>query len=166
MIPNEIRDALQKVCITLTKYRVDCLLIGGSAVAFYGYQRISGISIFKPEVKTDLDFWYNPTHENFLNIVKSLQELTIDISELENIVFDPQKTYLKIPFERFHLDFLPQMKGLSSYSECKKKSRREIIDGNEIFVIGLNDMIANKIAIDRDIDKNDLEYLRKLQKEK
>jgi len=140
--------------------------VGGTAVGFYGYQRISGISLIKPELKTDLDFWYNPTTENFLNIVKALKELKVDAADLEKIVFDPHRTYLKIPFNKFHLDFLPQMKGLSSYSVSKKNCQREIIDGNEILVIGLSDLIANKLAIDRDVDKNDIDHLRKTKKEK
>jgi len=166
MISNEIRDSLKKVCEALNKHKVDCMLIGGTAVGFYGYQRISGMTVFNLELKSDLDFWYNPNTENFFNIVKALSELEVDTSELEKFIFDPQRTYLKIPFEKFHLDFLPQMKGLSSYVSCKKNARKEIIDGNEFFVIGLSDLIANKIAIGRVIDKDDLDYLNKLQKEK
>jgi len=165
MISNELRSALQQVYAVLNKHKVDCLLIGGSAVTFYGYQRISGISIFKPEVKTDLDFWYNPTIENFNSILKALNELNVDASDLEQIVFDPQRTYLKIPFEIFHIDFLPQMQGVSSYSVCKKNARKETIDGNEIFILGLNDLIANKVAINRDIDKDDLKHLKNLSSE-
>ncbi len=166
MISNEIRDSLKKVCVILNKHNVDCMLIGGSAVGFYGYQRISGISIFNNEIKSDLDFWYNPTIENFYHIVSAMSDLEVDTSELERIIFDPQKTYLKIPFEKFHLDFLPQMKGLSSYSNSKKNAGKEFVDGNEFFVIGLSDLIANKIATGRDIDLDDLNYLNKLQKDK
>jgi len=70
MISNEIRDSLKKVCEALNKHKVDCMLIGGTAVGFYGYQRISGISVLNLELKSDLDFWYNPVIENFFNIVK------------------------------------------------------------------------------------------------
>jgi hypothetical protein len=153
MIANEIRDNLKKVYAILNKHKVDCLLIGGTAVGFYGYQRISGVSMFKPEMKSDLDFWYNPTNKNFIAIVKTLYDLEVDTTDLERIVFNPERTYLKIPMKNFHLDFLPQMKGLSSYSVCKKNARKEIIDGNEISILGLNDLIANKAAIDRDIDR-------------
>jgi hypothetical protein len=166
MTSNEVRDSLKKVYEILIKHNVDCLLVGGTAVGFYGYQRISGISVLTPEVKSDLDFWYNPTTENFFKIVRALSELKIDTTELDKIIFDPHKTYLKISFEKFHLDFLPQMKGLSSYSNSKKNARKEIVDGNELFIIGLSDLIANKIAIGRNIDKDDLNYLSNLQKNK
>lgn len=165
MISNEIRDHLVTVCSTLNRHQANYILIGGTAVGFYGYQRVSGISLLKPEMKNDLDFWYNPTIENFMNIVKALKELKVDVSSLERIIFDPQKTYLKIPFEKYHLDFLPQMKGLASYADSRKKSKKEIVDGNEIFIIGLSDLIANKIATDRDVDQDDLNFLKNIQKE-
>jgi len=164
MISNDIRDHLKEVGAALNKHRVDCVLIGGAAVGFYGYQRISGISAVKPEVKGDLDFWYNPNHENFFNIVNALADLGVDTADLKKSIFDPQKTFLKIPFSKFHVDFLPQMIGLSSYQKSKQGSRKEMIDGNEIFVIGLSDLIANKVAINRSIDRDDLDFLSKLQK--
>jgi hypothetical protein len=162
MISNEIRNDLRAVCTVLNKHHVDCMLVGGTAVGFYGYQRISGISTFKPEIKTDLDFWYNPTIENFIAILKSLGELKVDTIELEKIIFDPYRTYLKIPMKNFHLDFLPQMKGLSTYLNSKKNARKEILDGNDILVISLSDLIHNKKSLDRGIDKDDLDYLLNL----
>jgi predicted nucleotidyltransferase len=103
MISNEIRDALKQVATVLNRNQVDCMLIGDAAVGFYGHQRISGISLLQPEMKSDLDFWYradNAHHEKF--------------------------------------------------------------DGYEITVIGLNDLIANKLALGREIDKTDIDHLRKL----
>lgn len=46
MISNEIRQSLQTVCLALNKYKVEYMLIGGIAVAFYGYQRPSGHPAF------------------------------------------------------------------------------------------------------------------------
>ena len=163
MISNEIRESLKKVCDVLSKHNVDSILVGGTAVGFYGYQRISGISFVKPEVKSDLDFWYNPTTDNFLKVLKALVELEVDTTDLEKIIFDPHRTYLKIPMKNFHLDFLPQMNGLSSYAISKKNARKEILDSNEIFIISLNDLIANKKATGREIDNNDLDYLGSLR---
>ena len=31
--------------------------------------------------KPDLDFWYNPTYENYFNLLKALEELGIDLIE-------------------------------------------------------------------------------------
>lgn len=137
------------------------MLVGGTAVAFYGYQRISGISVSdNPEIKIDHDFWYNPTNENFINLVKALSDLQVDVSDLEKIVFDPQKTFLKIPHRTFHTDFLPQMKGLLSYRDSKMNSERILLDGNELCIISKADLLINKKAVSRDIDKRDIDSLR------
>jgi hypothetical protein len=161
MISNEIRSTLKIVCAALNKHKVDCMLVGGTAVAFYGYQRISGVFISNsPEVKIDHDFWYNPTNDNFINLLKSLSDLGVSTAELEKIVFDPKKTFLKVPFATFHTDFLPQMKGLDSYRECKKRSQQISLDENELYVISKEDLLGNKMAVNRDIDQRDLDALR------
>lgn len=137
------------------------MLVGGTAVAFYGYQRISGISVSdNPEIKIDHDFWYNPTNENFINLLKALSDLRVDVSDLEKIVFDPQKTFLKIPHKTFHTDFLPQMKGLLSYRDCKMNCERILLDGNELYIISKADLLINKKEVSRDIDKRDIDSLR------
>jgi hypothetical protein len=51
MITNEIRETLQKVCSVLNKHKVDYLIVGGVAVGFHGYQRLSIISNQRPELK-------------------------------------------------------------------------------------------------------------------
>ena len=91
-----MREALQQVAASLNRNEVDYMLIGGVAVSFYGYQRGTMITFVKPEMKTDLDFWYKPTNENFVKLVKALGELEVDTSNLEKIIFDPKKTFLKI----------------------------------------------------------------------
>lgn len=164
MINNSIREVLQKICAALNKYNVDYMIVGGVAVGFYGYQRLSGISIAKSEMKTDLDFWYNPTIENYLNLVKALSEIGVDTCKLENIVFDPKKTFLKIPHKTFHTDFLPQMAGLKSFQESKKNSTAHLLDGNQLYIISYSDLILNKKAISRDIDKRDVEALERKKK--
>ena len=85
---------------------LDVLAIGGLAVAHYGHRRISGGPV-KGEIKADLDFWYRPTTENYVNLVKALKELEVDVEEIERRVFDPRKSFLKIPHKTFHMDFLP-----------------------------------------------------------
>src|SRR6218665_21427 len=106
MITNTVREALPKVCFVLNKNGAEYIIVGGAAVGYYGYNRISGASLHNPEMKTDLDFWYKPTNENYLSILASLDELGIDVSSLRSVVFDPQKTFLKIPHSNLHTDFL------------------------------------------------------------
>lgn len=159
MISNEIRESLQKVCKALNNAAVDFMVIGGTAVGYYGYQRISGSAQYINEIKTDLDFWYRPTTENFIALTSALEMLGVPLDKLQSIVFDPEKTFLKIPHKNFQTDFLPVMAGLESYKECKQNATKETIDGNEFYIISYRDLVKNKQALNRPIDKTDVAEL-------
>lgn len=162
MVNNEIRNSLQIVCFALNKHKVEYLIIGGVAVGFYGYQRISGAYMpGRPEIVHDIDFWYNPSVSNYLNIVKALGELEIDTKELENLVFDPLKTFLRIPFDTFKVEFLPAITGLTSFSQCRKDATLITLDGNQLGIISYSDLLKNKEAVARAVDKQDIEELKK-----
>ena len=57
-------EAYKNICIQLNRHKVDYLVIGGVAVIAHGYPRSTG----------DVDFWYRPTTENYINL-RSEQEL-------------------------------------------------------------------------------------------
>lgn len=167
MIANEIREYLKLTCEALNKKEVEYMLIGGVAVGFYGYQRISGgYNPDFPELNHDLDFWYNPTTSNYYRIVESLKTIGVDTDKLDDLIFDPQKTYLRIPAKGFKIEFLPQMKGLTSYKSSVKNSRKIVLDGNQILIIGLDDLIINKEAVGREIDKRDVFELTEIKNRK
>ena len=48
----------------LNKHSVEYLIVGGTAVGFYGYSRGSTASNGSALGKHDLDFWSNPNLEN------------------------------------------------------------------------------------------------------
>lgn len=69
MITHELKPYLLKVCKVLNSHRVEYMIVGGAAVSHYGFNRPSGIGQYRSELKVDLDFWYNPTIENFEKIL-------------------------------------------------------------------------------------------------
>lgn len=150
--------ALKRVCDTLNKNEVDYMVIGGIAVGYYGYQRVSG---FNPEIKADLDFWYKPTITNYLNIVKSLVDLNVDTEPLSTRVFNPKTSFLKIPHGSFHIDFLPQMVGIDSYSVCQSRAEKAAFDGVQFLVLSYPDLKQNKLFVNRAIDRRDIDELDK-----
>ena len=107
MISELSRAPLSKVCTVLSKYEVEYIIVGGTAVQYYGYHRPSRITSSKPEIDADLDFWYKAINENFQRLILALDELKIDTSGLKELVFDPKQTFLRVPHEGFHTDFLP-----------------------------------------------------------
>lgn len=159
MIDGEISDSLSKVIKALNDEGVEYMVIGGLAVASYGYHRVSGVyNSSLPEVKHDIDFWYNPTLSNFSYLIKALTNLGIE--RLQDIIFD-RHNYLRINHDTFRTEFLPQMTGLPSFEKCFENVKRSSIDGNTLYFIGYSDLIANKTEIGRLIDKEDVEQLKK-----
>jgi predicted nucleotidyltransferase len=166
MIDVEIKQYLLKVCTILNSHNVEYIVVGGAAVSHYGFNRPSGIGQHNSALKADLDFWYNPTIENFEKIIKALDELNVDTSDLKTLIFDSKRTFLKIPHKDFHTDFLPRMEGLSSFRECKKKAENVDVGGVNVEVISFDDLILNKRAVNRKTDQSDIEQLNRIRKNK
>lgn len=166
MISELSRAPLSNVCTVLSKHEVEYIIVGGTAVQYYGYHRPSMITISKPEIDADLDFWYKPTNENFQRLILALDQLKIDTSGLKELVFDPKKTFLRVPHEGFHTDFLPEMKGLASFRECQKNAKELELDGVTVLILSLEDLILNKKAINRAVDLSDAEELEKIRNNK
>ena len=166
MISEEIKQYLIKVSTILNSHKVDYLVVGGAAVSYYGFNRPSGIGQHHSEFKADLDFWYNPTVENFQNILLALDDLEVDTSELKQLVFDKKRTFLKIPHKDFHTDFLPVMEGLDSFRVCREKSETIEVDGVPLRIISYDDLIANKRAVNRKTDQSDIDELDKIRRTK
>ena len=164
MISEEIKQYLVKVCTILNSHNVEYLVVGGAAVSHYGFNRASRIGQHNSNLKADLDFWYNPTVENYQNLVRALDELTVDTSDLKKLVFDKKRTFLKIPHEDFHTDFLPVMEGLDSFRSANAKAEVIDISGVPLRVLSYDDLIKNKRAVNRKTDQSDIAELDKIRK--
>jgi hypothetical protein len=81
---DNLKSTLLTVCKLLEKYNVNYIIVGGTAVALNGFYRHSMNAKGEVTDKPDLDIWYNPTYENYFNILKVVQELGQDISEYNN----------------------------------------------------------------------------------
>ena len=57
---NSLVKSVLEICRTLNEHSVEYLIVGGTAVGFYGYYRGSTTTNGSPLGKHDLDFWYNP----------------------------------------------------------------------------------------------------------
>lgn len=130
------------------------MFIGGVAVGFHGF----------PRSTADIDFWYNPQVENFQKIINALNEYGIDTADLNALILDPQKIFLRVPQLGFRTEFLPQISGVKSFRESKKSAVKTQLDGVEVFVLGYDDLIKNKETVKHAIDLTDVEELRKRKK--
>jgi len=147
-------EAYKNICIQLNRHKVDYLVIGGVAVIAHGYPRSTG----------DVDFWYRPTTENYINLLKAFKELEVDTSDLENHVFDPNKSFIRIPTLGIKAEFLPQVKGDTKFEVAFKRAKIFDLNGIIIPIIGYNDLIQIKRSTNRPKDLGDVDELEKRRK--
>ncbi|TFF30390.1 hypothetical protein [Mucilaginibacter psychrotolerans] len=121
---ENLKSSLLAVCETLQKHNVQYMLVGGTAVALNGYYRLSintsGVLTEKP----DLDIWYNPTYENYFNILKVIRDLGKDITEyLDEQNPNPKESFFRFDFEDFSVDILPEIKAPIKFAKANKNKQ-------------------------------------------
>ena len=145
---------------SLQKNNVSYILVGGFAANLQGYQRYTG----------DIDIWINDTAANKKNLRNALQEADMgDYYMMETMQFVPGWTDFKLN-NGMQLDIMTTMKGLEAFTfeECLNIATIADIDEIRVPVLHINQLIANKIAVNRpkdQIDVIELEKIKSLRKE-
>ncbi len=155
---NSLADSIISVCRVLNRHSIQYLLVSGAAVALHGYFRQSINSMGTVADKPDLDFWYNPTYENYFNLLNALEELGQDVTEFkEEQTPNPKKSFFKYQFRNFTVDFLPELKAALLF--IVSFDNREIVTFNDVHIpfINYRDLLTDKQATSRPKDIIDIE---------
>ncbi len=72
---NILMDEHRQLLLSLLNNNVSFILIGGYAVIYYGYERITG----------DMDIWLQPNNENRNKLLNALKDFGIEESDLEKL---------------------------------------------------------------------------------
>lgn len=159
---SNLADNVLRICKVLNKFSVEYMIVGGTAVALHGYYRYSMNVAGEIAAKPDLDFWYNPTYDNYFKLLNALENLGQDVTEFKKEQTpNPKKSFFRYNFEKFTLDFLPELKAQLKFRSCFKKREIVILNDSEISFISYDDLVTDKKANGRIKDINDLEELYK-----
>jgi hypothetical protein len=126
----------------------------------HGYFRWSYNQAGALAEKYDLDIWYNPTFENYFRLINTLEYLDQNVSEFKvEKSPNPKSSFFRFEMDKFTLDFLPTLKGLSKFSLSFEN--REVINfnGTDILVISFDDLIKDKETDARPKDLQDIKQL-------
>jgi hypothetical protein len=105
---EDLAEGIKCVAKALNKHGVEYMFVGGVAISFYGNPRPS-LNLPK-DVEYDIDVWYQATNDNFIKLISGISDISPELkNELEKIVFDPKKTFIKFNLDKFHFDFLPEL---------------------------------------------------------
>jgi hypothetical protein len=160
-VANSFGQNILKVCNILNECSVEYLVVGGIAVAFHGYFRLSHDSTGELADKHDFDFWYNPTYENYFRLLDALEKLELDVKEFrEESSPNPKKSFFKLELTEYTIDFLPELPGLAKFRTSFNERIISKIEETAIPVISYKDLITSKQALSRPQDIEDIKQLK------
>lgn len=147
---------------TLNKNAVDYLVIGGTAVSYYGEPRQSKTANGQIVDKPDLDIWYNPSYQNYYNLLNALEQLGRDVTRYKDEKApNPKKSVFRYDLDDYTLDFLPNIKAPLPFRQSFLRRKVVQRNGVDIPFISLGDLILDKQALGRQKDIDDLENLKR-----
>ena len=145
--------------LLLKNYEVRYLIVGGEAVIYYGYARLTG----------DIDIFYDLSDDNIDKLYSVLEKFwDNDIPGIEGKDELAKSGYVfqfGLPPNR--IDLINIIEGID-FNKAWPNRKDEIITYQnkefEVHYIGLNDLIKNKRAAGRYKDKDDLKFLKEMIK--
>ena len=132
----------------LNKHEVRYLLIGGYAVGIHGHVRATN----------DIDVWIDATKANARRTETAIREFGFDVPELtaDRLIIPRKITRMGLPPMR--IEVLNTVSGIA-FAEAYPNRKLAQVGRLRIPVIGLEDLIKNKLAAGRAKDLADAEEL-------
>lgn len=148
MLNEDYRDMLQ----ALSDEKVRFLLVGAYALAAHGY----------PRATMDIDIWVMPSPQNADAVLRALQRFGAPLHNLTKEDLQNDETIFQIGVAPRRIDIITAASGLQ-FEDTYARSLSVNIEGIEVHIPSLDDLICNKRAVGRTKDLADaeaLEYLR------
>lgn len=144
-----LQSDLREFIGLLNSHGVEYLIVGGHAVAFHGYPRVTG----------DIDVFIRPTSENARRVLTVLEAFGFGglAFELDDFITPGRVVQLGRPPNR--IDLLTSISGVEFAAAWAGRVPGEL-DGQPVNFVGRDELIRNKLASDRDKDRADVAKLR------
>jgi predicted nucleotidyltransferase len=146
---------VQEFLKLLAANKVKTLIVGGEAVIYHGYARLTG----------DVDFFFEPSRQNARKLYAALKEFWSGdipgIKAFDELLEEGLILQFGVPPNR--IDLINQVSGVTFREAWENRIKTSIEStGREVpvYLIGLEELIKNKKAIGRPKDMEDLKYLR------
>jgi len=154
---SDIQEFIQILNIHGVRY----VIVGGEAVIYYGYARLTG----------DVDFFYEASSENAERLFNALDEFWEgDIPGIKSSGELLLKgTILQFGAPPNRIDLINSIDEVSFSEAWEFRTEEEIEIGDKrykVYYLGLEQLIKNKEAVKRYKDLEDLKYLKAAQKAK
>ena len=145
-LPKDFKELLQ----LLNSKKIEYLVVGGYAVALYGYPRATG----------DMDIWIAISKDNAHKTVEALREFGFNSPALTEELFLEEEKNIRMGNPPLRIEILTSIDGVA-FTECYGNKKTVTIDDVDVNFISLEDLKKNKKASGRYQDLADLENLGK-----
>jgi predicted nucleotidyltransferase len=132
----------------LNEHQVKYLLIGGLAVAVHGYPRATG----------DMDIWIANDVNNAERITEVVRKFGFNLPQVQPDLFLKTDKIIRMGVPPVRIELFLSVTGLN-FEECYQNRIIKNIDGIEVKVIDLSNLIKNKKIVGRNRDLDDIENL-------
>ena len=133
---------------------VRMLLVGGGAVNFHGYQRQSA----------DIDFWIEPTPENFQRMLEALREMGFLIDGIpDKVARAEQNVSIKISPD-MAIELITRFDPGRTFDEAWSRSELAEVAGHPVTryrVLAYDDLVQSKLRSARPKDLLDVQELQR-----
>lgn len=148
MLNEDYRDIL----LALSDEKVRFLLVGAYAMAAHGY----------PRATMDIDIWVMPSPQNADAVLRALHRFGASLHNLTKEDLQRDGTIFQIGVAPRRIDIITAASGLL-FEDAYGRSLSVNIEGIEVHVLSLSDLIRNKRASGRTKDLADAEALESLK---
>lgn len=151
MLNEDYRDMLHALSVENVKF----ILIGAYALAAHGY----------PRATMDIDIWVMPSPDNSDAVFRALRRFGAPVNSITKEDFQIDGTIFQIGVAPRRIDIITAASGLT-FEETYRNSIPINIDGVEVHIPSIEDLILNKKASGRTKDLADVEALESLKTSK
>ncbi len=131
----------------LNDFEVEYLIVGGFAVMKYS----------EPRYTKDLDVWVHNSRQNSLRVVEALKRfgVPLDHDKVTAETFVEKQVVYQIGIASLRIDILTEITGVR-FPDAWAKRVASTFFGIPVHFISLDDLVANKQALGRSSDLEDL----------
>jgi predicted nucleotidyltransferase len=138
----------KEMLLCLLEENVRFLLVGAYALAAHGF----------PRATKDIDFFVWATPENAANLMRALTRFGAPLHDISAADFSSEGVIFQIGNSPRRIDIITNISGVK-FEQAYANKQAISIEGVEIPVISLDDLITNKRASGRTQDLADVEKL-------
>ena len=142
---TQLPDDFSAFLRSLNEANVEYLLVGGYAVGYHGYVRVTG----------DIDVWVRQCEDNAARTVTAIRAFGFDVPDLSASTFLSDNRIVRMGLPPHRVEVMTSISGVD-FDACWQGREMTEWDGVSVPLINLRDLRTNKAASGRPKDIADL----------